>query len=166
MRIIRLRTPIAASPARCFDLARDVELHTRSLAASGERAVAGVTRGLLSLGDTVTWEGRHLGVRQRLTARITEYERPYFFVDEQVAGAFAWFRHTHLFVPDGAGTIMIDRFVFAAPLGPLGLLAAQLFLARYMRRLLRERALVLKAVAERDERSEANKDGMLHAAVR
>jgi len=62
-------------------------------------------------------------VRQRLTARITEYECPHFFVDEQVAGAFAWFQHTHLFVQDGAGTIMIDRFVFAAPLGPLGWLA-------------------------------------------
>jgi len=45
MRVVRLRTPIAAPPARCFDLARDVRLHTRSLALSGERAVAGVTHG-------------------------------------------------------------------------------------------------------------------------
>jgi len=152
MRVVRLRMPIAAPPARCFDLARDVELHTRSLAASGERAIAGVTHGLLGLGDTVTWEGRHLGVRQRLTARITEYECPHFFVDEQVAGAFDWFRHTHLFVPNGVGTLMIDRFAFTAPLGPLGRLAEHLFLAGYMRRLLHERALILKAVAEREER--------------
>jgi hypothetical protein len=160
MRIVRLRTPIAAPPTRCFDLAREVELHTRSLASSGERAVAGVTRGLLVLGDSVTWEGRHPGVRQRLTARITNYERPHFFVDEQVVGAFDWFRHTHLFVPDGAGTIMIDRFVFAVPLGPLGLLAERLFLARYMRRLLYERALVLKAAAERGEWAEAYHDNV------
>jgi hypothetical protein len=49
MRIVRLRTPIAAPPARCFDLARDVMLHTRTLASSGERAVAGTMRGLLVL---------------------------------------------------------------------------------------------------------------------
>jgi len=154
MRVVRLRTPIAAPPARCFDLAREVELHTRSLASSGERAVAGVTRGLLVLGDSVTWEGRHLGVHQRLTARITAYDRPHYFVDEQVKGAFDWFQHTHLFVPDGAGTLMMDRFAFAAPLGPLGRLAEHSFLARYMRRLLHERALVLKAVAEHEERVE------------
>jgi ligand-binding SRPBCC domain-containing protein len=87
-------------------------------------------------------------VRQRLTARITGYERPHRFVDEQITGAFAWFRHEHLFVPDGAGTIMIDRFMFAAPLGLLGWCAEQILLARYMRRPLRARALVLKAVAE------------------
>ncbi len=157
MRIVRLSTPIAATPARCFDLARDVTLHTRSLASSGERAVAGTMRGLLVLGDTVTWEGWHLGVRQRLTAQVVEYAHPHRFVDVQVAGAFAWFRHEHLFVPNGAGTIMIDRFIFSAPLGPLGWCAEQFFLTGYMRRLLRERALVLKAVAEAGNPAEAHR---------
>ena len=71
MPTIRVETRIEAPVERCFDLARDVDLHRRSLARTGERAVGGVTTGLLGPGDTVTWEGRHFGVRQRLTARIT-----------------------------------------------------------------------------------------------
>jgi hypothetical protein len=50
MPVIVLRTRVAAPPRRCFDLARDVDLHERSTAASRERAVAGVTSGRLADG--------------------------------------------------------------------------------------------------------------------
>lgn len=93
MPLIRLETMIDAPPERCFDLAIDVDVHVASVAASGERAVAGVTAGRMALGDWVTWEARHFGVRQRLTAVITEYDRPHAFVDEMRAGIFERFRH-------------------------------------------------------------------------
>src|SRR2546430_13616299 len=35
-----------------------------------------VTSGLLGPGDVVTWEARHFGVRQRLTVKITAFDRP------------------------------------------------------------------------------------------
>ena len=44
MPVIRLETDVAASPQRCFDLARDVELHQRSTASSHERADDGAMR--------------------------------------------------------------------------------------------------------------------------
>jgi hypothetical protein len=74
MPIIQVTTHIRASPSICFDLARDVEMHTRSTSQTGERAIGGITTGRLSLGDTVTWEAIHLGIRQRLTAQITRFE--------------------------------------------------------------------------------------------
>jgi ligand-binding SRPBCC domain-containing protein len=148
MPVIVLRTRVAAPPARCFDLARDVELHQRSTAASRERAVAGVTSGLLGAGDEVTWEARHFGVRQRLTSRITEFDPPKRFVDEMVRGAFARFRHEHQFLSVPEGTDVVDIFDYTAPLGPLGRLADGLFLRRYMTRLLRERNAYLKRAAE------------------
>ncbi len=43
---------------------------------------------------------------------------------------------------------MLDLFDYAAPLGPLGRLAERLVLDRYLRRLLVERARVIKTVAE------------------
>jgi hypothetical protein len=52
---IHVETYIAAPPDRCFDLARNVELHLDSTSATKERAVAGVTSGLLELNDEVTW---------------------------------------------------------------------------------------------------------------
>src|SRR2546427_5810944 len=76
MPTIRIATTIDAAPERCFDLARDVAAHVRSTTGTDERAVGGVTVGLLELGDEVTWEARHLGIRQRLTVRISRFERP------------------------------------------------------------------------------------------
>ncbi len=148
MPVIVLRTRVAAPPSRCFDLARDIDLHQRSTAASRERAVAGVTSGLLGRGDKVTWEATHFGVRQRLTSRITEFDPPNRFVDEMVRGAFARFRHEHQFLSIPDGTDMVDIFDYTSPLGPLGRLADGLFLRRYMTRLLRARNAYLKRVAE------------------
>src|SRR5207302_11489710 len=148
MPVIVLRTRVAAPPSRCFDLARDVELHQRSTAASRERAVAGVTSGLLGLGDEVTWEATHFGIRQRLTSRITEFDPPHRFIDEMVRGAFARFRHEHQFLAAEGGTEMVDIFDYTSPLGPLGRFADVLFLRRYMIRLLRERNAYLKREAE------------------
>jgi ligand-binding SRPBCC domain-containing protein len=146
---IHLETRIAASPERCFDLARSVDLHMGSMAHTKERAVAGVTSGPMGPGDTVTWEARHLGRHWRLTSRITEFEPPHRLADEQGRGPFARFRHVHTFTPlDNGVTLMIDEFDYTAPLGPLGLLANHLFLTCYMRRLLLERNEYLKRVAE------------------
>jgi len=148
MPTVRLETYIDAPVERCFDLARDVFAHQQSFEHTGERVVDGPSSGLLELGDTVTWEGTHLGVKQRLTVRITELERPHRFVDVMVRGAFKAFTHVHEFVPRAGGTLMIDTFRYTAPLGLLGRLASALFLQRYMRRLLHGRALHLKQAAE------------------
>ena len=148
MPTIRIATSIDAPPERCFDLARDVGAHVRSTAGTGERAVGGVTIGLLELGDEVTWEARHLGIRQRLTARISRFERPVLFEDVMVRGAFACLRHVHEFLPRDGGTTMIDTFTFTSPLGPVGAIVDRLFLAGYMRRLLVSRANELKRMAE------------------
>jgi hypothetical protein len=43
---------------------------------SGERAVGGVTSGIMKLGDTVTWRARHFGIVFRMTSAITEYQYP------------------------------------------------------------------------------------------
>jgi ligand-binding SRPBCC domain-containing protein len=149
---IELITCITAPPDRCFDLSRSADLHQLSLSASEERAVSGVTRGLIGSGESVTWEARHFGVRQRLTSRITTFDRPRHFRDSMVAGAFRRFDHDHWFVPDGQGsTVMRDVFHFEAPFGFLGRIAEALFLTEYMRRLLSERNSTVKRVAESDE---------------
>ncbi|HEX6806485.1 MAG TPA: SRPBCC family protein [Gemmatimonadaceae bacterium] len=149
MATIELITHITAPLDRCFDLSRSIELHQRSLDSSGERAVAGVTAGLIGLGETVTWEARHFGVRQRLTTRITAFDRPRHFRDSMVAGAFRRFDHDHWFDPaDGGGTLVRDVFDFDAPLALLGRIAEKTFLTRYMRRLLTDRNAVIQRAAE------------------
>jgi ligand-binding SRPBCC domain-containing protein len=144
-----MATNIAAPIERCFDLARDIDFHAESLAATGERAVGGRTSGLIELGETVTWEARHLGVTQRFTSKITAFDRPRYFRDEMVRGAFKEYRHDHWFEERDGETVMTDEVAFRSPLGPLGRLADWLFLAGYMRRLLEGRSLAIKLEAER-----------------
>jgi len=149
---IELVTHIAAPPERCFDLARSLELHMHSTAATGERAVAGTTSGLLGPGQHVTWRARHFLVWQELTSRITGYERPRWFRDEQWRGIFQRLEHDHLFEAtlDG-GTIMRDIFDYRAPLGLLGRIAERLVLDRYLRRFLIDRNALIKEAAESAE---------------
>jgi len=73
---LRLETWIAAPAERVFDLARDLDLHQRSLAHTHEEAVAGKTSGLIELGDEVEWRARHLGFVWRLRSRVTVMDRP------------------------------------------------------------------------------------------
>lgn len=136
MPTIRLEIFIKAPIELCFDLARNVEVHMASTSSTGERAVAGVTSGPLELNDTVTWEAKHLGVRQRLTSKITEMERPRTFVDEMQRGAFKSLRHLHLFETKDGGTLMKDELTFASPFGALGKVVDRIFLESYMRRFL------------------------------
>ncbi len=148
MPTIRLKTRIAAPIERCFDLARNIDVHQASTARTRERAVAGVTTGLIGPGDTVTWEAVHFGIRQRLTVRITDFDRPFMFADEMVSGALTSLKHVHQFVPIEGGTLMIDIFDYTSPLGVLGTIADRLFLERYMTRFLAQRNEHLKRVAE------------------
>ncbi|TXK83756.1 SRPBCC family protein [Paenibacillus sp. N3.4] len=148
MPIIRTEIPINSTIEVCFDLARSIDIHALSTSQTKERAIRGVTSGLIELGQTVTWEAVHFGVKQRLTAKITEMVRPNYFVDEMVSGAFKSFRHSHEFVAVEGGTLMIDAFDYMAPLGIVGKVADVLFLEKYMRRFLFKRNWYIKQVAE------------------
>ncbi len=146
---IILYTKIKASVKTCFDLSRNIDFHQRSMAHSNEKAVAGKTSGLIELGESVTWEATHFGVKQQLTSKITAYDDPTYFVDEQVSGAFKSFRHEHRFQQQGEYTIMVDTFDFKSPLGIFGKLANIVILKKYMHRLLSTRNEILKNEAER-----------------
>ena len=148
MPVLHLVTEIRAPIERVFNLSRSIDLHRVSMAGRHEEAIAGVTTGLIGLGESVTWRARHFGVVQRLTTRITAFDRPRHFRDEMVSGAFARFHHDHRFEPIPGGTRMTDVFDYASPLGALGRIADALFLASYMRSLLAERNRVIKEVAE------------------
>lgn len=139
-------TRIEAPVELCFDLARDVEVHCRTAAATQERVVGGVLSGLLGPDDTVTFEGMHFGIRLRLTARIVEFDPPHRFVDEMVSGPFRSLRHVHEFSAEPDGTRMTDTITWSSPLGALGRLA-DLLVGPHLRRFLQQRNRELKRIA-------------------
>ncbi|MET3695847.1 hypothetical protein SAMN05877753_102624 [Bacillus oleivorans] len=151
MPVIRHQTYINAPIHICFDLARNVEVHTKTTSNTKERAIGGVTKGLLEAGDMVTWEAVHFGIKQRLTAKVTEMDKPYKFIDIMEKGAFHSFTHTHEFVEQGDGTLMIDTFDYKSPFGMIGRLADLLLLKKYMETFIANRANELKKLAEQQE---------------
>ena len=151
MPVIVLFTRIKAPRERVFDLSRSIDLHQDTVAATRERAVAGVTSGLLRLDEEVTWRAWHLGWRRRLKVRMSRLEYPSFFEDTMVEGAFRMMRHEHHFEVDGETTVMMDRFEFASPLGWVGRAFDRHFLEAYMRRFLEQRNEGIRRIAESDE---------------
>ncbi len=145
---IVLETRVAAPPERCFDLSRDLDLHLHTMNESGERIVAGRDSGLIELGEEVTWEARHFGIRHRHTSRITLFDRPRHFRDTMVKGRFAKFEHDHFFAAVDEGTLMRDILEFASPFGLVGRLVDWLALKRYLSDLLSKRNQIIKRQAE------------------
>lgn len=148
MPTIEIKTQIKADLKTCFDLSRNIDFHQQSLEHSNEKAITGKTSGLIELGECVTWEAKHFGIKQNLTSKITEFKSPTYFVDEMVSGAFKSFKHEHIFQRENDETLMIDKFYFQSPFGIFGKLANCLFLKRYMTNLLSTRNRFLKQKAE------------------
>ncbi len=82
---------------------------------------------------------------------MTESDRPNFFVDEMVNGAFKNFRQEHHFTDLNGGTFLKDFFDYKSPLGVLGKLAENLFLKKYMTDLLGIRNSIVKEFAASDQ---------------
>src|SRR5687767_12428349 len=95
MPVIELSTYISAPIERSFDLARSIDLHMLSTQGTNERAIAGVTSGLIDHGQTVTWSATHFGIRQTLTSKITALVYPTYFRDEMISGVFNSICHDH-----------------------------------------------------------------------
>ena len=148
MPIIKLETRINAPVEVCFDLMRDIRLHTETTVETNEEAVDGVTDGMIGLGQTVTFEGRHFGMRQRLSVKVVEVERPYLFVDEMIEGLFQSFKHIHEFFERDGGTLMVDTLEWTSPFSILGKVVDILLLESHLRTLVATRNGRLKQIAE------------------
>jgi len=148
MPIIKCETYIAAPIHVCFDLARTVEIHAGKSLLTTQKAIDGITAGLMEYLDWVTWETNHLGIRQTLTSQIIKLEKPNAFTDVMVQGIFHSFTHIHEFSEQSEGTIMNDTFSYTAPFGILGKIADRLLLENYMSNFISIQADKVKKAAE------------------
>ncbi len=151
MTTIHLQTLINAPRQRCFDLSRSIDLHQSSMYQSNEKAIAGRTTGLIEQGETVTWEATHFMVKQNLSSIISEMNRPDYFIDEMVKGAFKSLWHKHSFHSMKEQTMMTDEFRYEVPFGFLGKAFNALVLTTYMTALLKSRNEHIRIVAESEE---------------
>lgn len=148
MPVIELITEIKSTLEICFDLARSIDLHKLSTVQTNEKAITGRTKGLINLNETVTWQATHFGVKQKLTSKITAYDRPNYFKDEQTKGIFTSMIHHHKFEQIEDKIIMKDIFEFHSPFGILGKIFNKLVLTNYLKKFLITRNQIIKEFAE------------------
>ncbi len=100
------------------------------------------------MGEYVTWEATHFGIRQTLTSTITALKSPVHFRDEQLKGLFKFIHHDHYFEQLPEGVMMKDVFQFQSPFGWLGKLVDRYILTKYLTGFLLHRNNLIKEYAE------------------
>lgn len=79
-------------------------------------------------------------------------EKPLYFVDEMVTGAFKSFHHRHeIRIVNKEYVLMVDDFNYEVPLGILGHVAYRIFLKKYMEDLIGSRCVHIKEALESDK---------------
>jgi len=96
----------------------------------------------------------HVGpLRFDWTGEVVEYEAPSQFVDIQAEGPFKNYRHTHVFVPEGAGTRMTDTIEYELPLGPLAELANRIHFQSRLEEVLEHGQQITRTLLEKGRKS-------------
>ena len=149
MTTINLTTKIKAPKQTVFDASRNIDVHQQSASQSNEKAIAGVTSGLINLNETVTWRGKHFGFYLTHKSRITAMTFHEYFVDEMERGKFKTFKHEHFFEEENGFIIMKDKLQYETPFGIFGELFDILFLEKHLTNFLLERNKILKEVSEK-----------------
>lgn len=149
MTTINLITKINAPKQIVFDASRNIDIHQQSASESNDKAIAGVTSGMINFDETVTWRGKHFGFYLMHKSRITVMNFYDYFVDEMEQGKFKSFKHEHFFEEENGITIMKDKLQYETPFGIFGKLFDFLFLKKHLTNFLLERNKILKELSEK-----------------
>ena len=100
---------------------------------------------LMHRGAEIEYRLRIRGVPVGWRSRITVWDPPHRFVDEQVRGPYRMWIHEHRFVEDSGGTLCADNVSYVPPGGPL---INTLFVERDIRKIFAYRSVRLQKIFE------------------
>ena len=112
---------LQASPQVVIDFFSDVSnLDTNTPSFFRIELLEGREGGGLVEGQSFSYRFKIFGIGFPWVTRIDRVE-PDYFVDSQHRGVYKSFRHTHLFLPRGESTLMLDRVDYELGFGPLNM---------------------------------------------
>ena len=104
----------------------------------------------LGPGTLIQYRLRLFGIPFGWTTRISHWDPPRQFVDEQLRGPYALWEHTHTITATESGALVQDRVRYRLPLWPLGELAAPLVRRQLVRIFsYREKAVLAALLGQR-----------------
>jgi ligand-binding SRPBCC domain-containing protein len=105
-----------------------------------------VTDGDLTMrqGLEISYRIHPLGLPQRWTSRISVWDPPQRFVDEQLRGPYRDWHHLHEFREVAGGTEIRDEVTYELPFGALGRIAHRLIVRRQLESIFDHRERVVR----------------------
>jgi ligand-binding SRPBCC domain-containing protein len=80
----------------------------------------------------------------RWVTEITHVHKPFYFVDDQRFGPYAFWHHQHRFNAVEGGVEMIDEISYGVPFGIFGRMANRIFVARQLKTIFRFRHHIIE----------------------
>jgi ribosome-associated toxin RatA of RatAB toxin-antitoxin module len=146
---LKSKRVIHAPIQRCFDLTRSIDAHVYTARGISGKATKGKTSGLAELGDSTTWSAKFLGLRFKLTTKVTNTQEPFSFSERLERGLFKRFEHDYTLRDLGDGTTELeDAFTFVSPFGWIGATFDNFILQRVLRKVMESRLDDIKQLAE------------------
>jgi ligand-binding SRPBCC domain-containing protein len=87
-----------------------------------------------------------LGIKANWVTEIKEVKEKEFFIDEQIKGPYAIWRHKHSFAPLNKGTLLNDEVEYALPLASLGEVAHRWHIKKKLDYIFEYRAKVISEI--------------------
>lgn len=148
---IHKTTFIAAPAERVFDLSRHIALYKKIFQSRKEKLTSGAASTLIGKNETITIIAKHAGKSRMTMMKVTTFQRPSLFIEEQVKGDLESYRHEHHFKPVENGTIVIDILEFDIPKDIIAKIFGKVYFKKYLEEIVRKRNEVIRSYAETEK---------------
>ena len=95
-------------------------------------------------GTVIEYSIKVMGIRIGWKSRISEYDPPRAFVDEQLKGPYSFWHHTHRFLEVDGGTLLADEIRYGMPFGIVGQIVHRLVVRKQLQSIFHYRAQAIE----------------------
>ena len=85
-------------------------------------------------------------IKLRWRTLITNYKKPYQFIDQQIKGPYSLWHHTHTFKEENGGTLIKDEVTYAIPFGIIGQLVHAIYIKYDIKSIFEYRHTILNTI--------------------